>query len=220
MPDIIIVITNICISIPGFLLGITFHEAAHALVAYKCGDDTAKRLGRMTLNPVPHIDLMGTIILPIIFATLGGVMFGWAKPVPIDSRRFKEIKKSIFWVSFAGPLANFILVIIFSFLYAVLLAFVAKNFYFYAPLKQMLHSALAINVVLGVFNLIPLPPLDGSKMVTTFLSYELLRKYEVLSHYSFPIMIVLMITGAFGYIIYPFLVFGEWLVKLFYVMLV
>jgi len=208
-------ILRILVSIPGFLFAVVCHEWAHAYVAYKFGDDTAKRHGRLSLNPMAHIDWLGTVILPLILAFIGGMMFGWAKPVPVDARGFKDIRKSIFWVSFAGPLANIIVAVIVCFLLACMVTFVPRDFYLFEPFILILTSAMQINIVLAIFNLIPFPPLDGSKMISAFMDYNTLRKYETLTTYSFPIMIVLMWTGALGYIIGPFILLGNGLFHFF-----
>ena len=103
------IIYNLAISLPAFLFAIVFHEWAHARMALYFGDNTAKMAGRLTFDPISHADLMGTVIFPLVGALMGGVIFGWAKPVPVDPRRFTKVKSGIFWVSFAGPLANIIL---------------------------------------------------------------------------------------------------------------
>jgi len=202
-------IINVLVSIPVFLLAIVVHEVAHGYVALRMGDDTAKRMGRLSLNPIAHIDLIGTVILPLILGLIGGMMFGWAKPVPVDSRNFKNIKSGIFWVSFAGPLANIAFAILSCILFAIIAVFVPRDFYLYIPFIKMLRVSITLNIVLAIFNLIPFPPLDGSKMISTMLSYNNLRKYEAIATYSFPIFIILMWTGALGYVIGPFIFLGE-----------
>jgi len=136
--------------------------------------------------------------------------------VPIDSRHFKNIRKAVFWVSFAGPAANLVLVIISAFFLGTLYARVSTDFYFFAPLEQLLIQSVLINLMLAIFNLLPLPPLDGSKMVSCFLSYEMIRRYEILSQYSFMIFLVLIFTGALNYIFYPGRVVGMALINFFY----
>jgi len=209
------IIYHIAVSLPGFLLGIVCHEAAHAYMADRFGDPTARVLGRLTLNPSVHYDLVGTIIFPLIGALMGGAMFGWAKPVPVDTRRFKNIKSGIFWVSFAGPLANIILMIIASFLFAVMNTKVNPNFSFYTIFNDMLLQAIRINVLLAMFNLIPFPPLDGSKMVSSMLNYEAARKFEDLQRYSIVFVILLIFTPILNYIIAPALFMANFIVNLF-----
>ena len=188
---------------PGFLLAISFHEFAHAWVADRFGDPTAKEAGRLSINPVVHYDLFGTIILPLILALFGGGIFGYAKPVPVDARYFKNVRKSIFWVSFAGPLANCLLVIVSAFLLAILIEKVPQSFFLWREFFEMLKSSIFINMLLAVFNLIPFPPLDGSRMVSTFLSYDQQRKYEGLQNYSILFFIVLWTTNIFSFVLIP-----------------
>ncbi len=181
--DIQSFIVSLALSAPGFLSAIVFHEWAHAYSAKKFGDDTADRLGRLTLNPAAHYDMFGTVIFPLICVSLGATAIGWAKPVPIDARKFKNYKQGIFWVSFAGPLSNLILAVVGSF-FQVLLAYKFSDWEYSAILIKMLSYLIMINVVIGVFNLIPLPPLDGSRMLVPFLSYNATRKYEQVAQYT------------------------------------
>jgi Zn-dependent protease len=197
------IIYKIAISLPGFLLAIVCHEAAHAWMAYRFGDPTAKYLGRLSLNPAVHYDLVGTIIFPLIGAVMGGAMFGWAKPVPVDSRRFKNVRSGVFWVSFAGPLANIILMVVSSILLAILVTKVSMEFSFHRIFSDMLQQSIYINVLLAAFNLIPFPPLDGSKMVSSFLDYNQARKYEELQRFSFLFLFILILTPVLGYIMAP-----------------
>lgn len=208
-------IYRIAISLPGFLLAIVCHEAAHALMAFRFGDPTAKMQGRLTLNPAVHYDLVGTVIFPIIGAMMGGAMFGWAKPVPVDSRRFKNIRSGIFWVSFAGPLANIILMIVSAILYAVMVTKVSSDFSFHQIFSEMLKQSIWINVLLAVFNLIPFPPLDGSKMVSAMLDYNQARKFEELQRFSFLFLFILILTPVLSYIMAPAIWFSNLLVNIF-----
>lgn len=208
-------IYRIAISLPGFLLAIVCHEASHAWMASRFGDPTAKMQGRLTLNPAVHYDLVGTIIFPLIGAMMGGAMFGWAKPVPVDSRRFKKIRSGIFWVSFAGPLANIILMIVSAILFAVMVTKVSASFSFHQIFSEMLKQSIWINVLLAVFNLIPFPPLDGSKMVSAFLDYNQARKFEDLQRFSFLFLFILILTPALSYIMAPAIWFSNLLVNIF-----
>ena len=191
--DIQKILFTIAQSAPGFLLAIVFHEWAHGFMAKKFGDNTAERAGRLTFNPAAHVDPMGTIVFPLIGVVLGWAVIGWAKPVPVDTRNFKDHRKGMFWVSFAGPGANLILGTISSLAYAIVATQVAHTFSYYAVILQMLSYSIFINFLLAFFNLIPLPPLDGSKMVASFLKGNALRKFEEMARFT-P-MIFLFIIG-------------------------
>jgi len=216
MEDIIFKIAQ---SAPGFLLAIVVHEWAHGYMAKRFGDLTAEQAGRLTLNPAAHVDMMGTVIFPIVGVMIGGMAFGWAKPVPVNSRNFKNIKSGIFWVSFAGPLANLVLGILSS-LILVLSSKYAPDFALKNSIEGMLQFSIFINFILMGFNLIPLPPLDGSRMVASFLKGHALQKYEELARYTpmiFLAAIVLSFNGVhtFGYILQPFISMGYFVVGLF-----
>ncbi len=142
-------------------------------------------------------------------------MFGWAKPVPVDTRRFKNIRSGIFWVSFAGPLANLILMVISAILLAVLITQVSPAFSYYTVFSDMLQHAVTINVLLAVFNLIPFPPLDGSKMVTSMLDYNQARKFEELQNYSFVFIIIIIVTPVLSWIMTPAIIVSKILVNVF-----
>jgi len=209
------IILRLATMMPAFLLGIVCHEAAHAYAAMKFGDNTAYHQGRLSLNPAVHYDPIGTVVFPLIGVAIGGVMFGWAKPVPVDARYFKNIRQGIFWVSFAGPLANIALAILSAFFLAVMIVWVPQDMYLYDSFFMMLRWSVMINIILAVFNLLPFPPLDGSKMVSTFLDYEQARKYEELQRFSFLFIIILIMTPAFSYIISPALAVGQWSITFF-----
>lgn len=214
------IIYNIAISLPGFLFAIVFHEYSHARMALFFGDDTAKMQGRLTLNPLAHADLMGTIVFPLFGWLLGGIPFGWARPVPIDPRRFRKFKSGIFWVSFAGPGANIILSILSAFIFALVVTQVNSHWAYFSILKEMARTSMLINLVLAVFNLLPIPPLDGSRMVTTFLDYNQARRYEQLGQYSFLLILVFWVTNLFSFIMYPALAFGNLVTEVFIKILV
>ncbi len=215
-------VSKFAMYVPGFLLAIVFHEAAHAYVALKFGDDTAKMQGRLSLNPMAHVDIVGTIIFPLVLIMLpGGTMFGWAKPVPVNSARFTNFRKGLFWVSAAGPISNLILGTLSAFLFA--LVYVVFDVGSSSPqdmtlgvsLLNIVKYSITINFVLAGFNLIPLPPLDGSRMLSAFLSYNALRKYEEFGRYSIFVFIIAMYTHAFSYLLAPFVWMGDLLLMFF-----
>lgn len=192
------IIFGIAESLPGFLLAIVSHEAAHAWMANKFGDPTAKNQGRLTLNPAAHYDPWGTIFFPLLAAFTNFAMIGWARPVPIDVRNFKKIRAGIFWVSFAGPLANLILGILSAIFLALIATQVSPDWDFYTIFIRMLRYSVFVNFILAFFNLIPLPPLDGSKMVSSFLKGQALYRYESFARYTPLIFIVVMLLSFMG----------------------
>ena len=186
-------ILALLLSIPGVLIAITFHEYAHAWTAYKLGDDTAKSQGRLSLNPLKHMDPIGIVML--LF--LG---FGWGRPVEIDSRNFNRnisVRKAEAIVSIAGPLANFILAIVFSAIYGVLIKFNAltsMDTRTALTIITILQSIISINIGLGVFNLIPLPPLDGSKILAHFLPINARRWFIEHENIFYIAFIIIWLT--------------------------
>lgn len=203
-------IQRMALQIVPFFMAVIFHEVAHGWVANRWGDSTAKDYGRLTLNPVPHMDLMGTVILPIMMMSMGtGVLFGWAKPVPIDPSRFKKFRPGLFWVSVAGPMMNFILAAVSAFAFALLNKYMPENFYLTEPLTGMAYISVSLNFSLGIFNLLPIPPLDGSKIIESFLPYNALRKYEQFAQYSFWILMALLLTGALSILSGPIMFFTK-----------
>ncbi len=193
-----------------FMMAVVIHEFGHGLMAKKWGDRTAMDSGRLTLNPIPHIDPLGTVVFPlIVFLTGTPFLFGWAKPVPINPSRFHKFRPGLFWVSLAGPMMNVLLAIISAALCCAILAWVPQTFYLYEPLKGMMYVSISLNYALAIFNLIPLPPLDGSKIVESILPYEMAQKYEAISQYSFFILMALMFTGLMSFLSYPIRLFSE-----------
>jgi Zn-dependent protease len=198
MNDLNTVFFNIAQSLPGFLLAIVAHEAAHAWMANKFGDPTAKNEGRLTLNPAAHYDPWGTIFFPLLAAFTNFAIIGWAKPVPIEVRNFKKIRSGIFWVSFAGPLSNLIIGTLSALILGIVATKVSADWEFYSIFIRMLRYSVFINFILAFFNLIPLPPLDGSKMVSTFLKGHALRKYEDFARYTPAVFIGVMLLSFMG----------------------
>ena len=192
------------VQIVPFIMAVVFHEYAHGFVANRWGDSTAKDQGRLTLNPLPHLDPIGTVLFPMLNMLLGiNLLFGWAKPVPINPTRFKKYRPGLFWVSLAGPGMNFLLANLSALVYCLINRFMPTTFYLYEPLIAMAYISISLNYALGIFNLLPLPPLDGSKMVQSFLSYNATRTYESISQYSFFILLGLLWVGALNVLVYP-----------------
>lgn len=187
---------------PGFLLAITVHEFAHGYIANRLGDPTAKLAGRLTFNPISHMDIVGTIVL-----VLTG-MIGWAKPVPVDPRYLRNPRKDMLWISLGGPAANLITAIILA-IALYMLALLASPFmgkasaFVIRPLYGILLYGVQINVVLAIFNVIPVPPLDGAKILTGLLPRKQAYQFSQLEPYGFIILIVLIFSGAVNYMILP-----------------
>ncbi len=194
------VIQKIAIYALPVIFAITVHEAAHGYAAKHFGDMTAFNAGRITLNPIKHIDLFGTIILPAMTVMLGGILFGWAKPVPVDFRRLKQPKKDMLWVAAAGPASNFAMAIF----WALVLKFsVHAPEAFVLPMSLMAKAGVTINIVLMVLNLLPLPPLDGGRIAVSLLPMQLARPFAQIERYGFIILIILLFSGVLGRILEP-----------------
>jgi len=193
-----------------FLFAVVGHEFGHGLIAHFWGDDTAKESGRLTLNPVPHVDPIGTLLLPIVGMLSGtNLLFGWARPVPINPNRFRKFRPGLFWVALAGPLANAVMAFFCALFLCILVRFASPEFVFFKEFRIMLEGGIMINFGLGVFNLLPLPPLDGSKIVESMLSYPAMQKYEQIGQYSFIILILLISTHALSFLGVPILMLSE-----------
>jgi Zn-dependent protease len=175
------------------IFAITVHEVAHGWVAKKCGDNTAFQQGRLTLNPLKHIDWFGTVILPgLLLMTGTGFIFGWAKPVPVDARNFKNPRKDMAWVALAGPVSNLLMAVGWALLVriGVLIGVEAISL----PLIYTGVAGISINLVLALINLLPIPPLDGSRVVTGLLPNYWAWQYNRLERYGFIILLVLLYT--------------------------
>src|SRR5208337_2731139 len=210
-------VVTIFFQIVVLLFAISVHESAHAWMANRLGDPTAKMLGRISLNPIVHIDPFGTIIMPLLLILVGFPPFGWAKPTPVDTRNFKNLMRDDILTAVAGPVSNFLT----AFLSVIALAIVLhgsgggigslfRGVDIGSPLAQLFYFAIRINVILAVFNLIPLPPLDGSHVIRHFLSYDTLRVYDRVGYFGLIIVLfILPLAGCniVGNMIAPFLAF-------------
>jgi Zn-dependent protease len=194
------IIQKIAIYALPVIFAITVHEAAHGYAAKYFGDMTAHQEGRISLNPIKHIDLFGTIILPALTVVLGGVLFGWAKPVPVNFSRLRNPKKDMLWVAAAGPASNLVMAILW--VLVIKLANIAP-LTFVELLMLMAEAGIIINVILMVLNLLPLPPLDGGRIAVSLLPTDLARSFSKLERYGFIILIVLLLTGVLGKILMP-----------------
>jgi Zn-dependent protease len=194
-------ITSLLYSLPGIILALTIHEYAHALAAYFMGDRTAKDYGRLSLNPIAHLDPLGFLCLIVTR------QFGWAKPVPVNDLNFRNRKKGMIVVSAAGPLSNFTTALIIAILYPLLYNTTGE------AVKSILQTAYIINLSIGAFNLIPIPPLDGSNILDAFLTNKqrfFMRRYAL---YSNIIMLLLIFSGIIGKILGPIIIGLDWFIN-------
>jgi len=194
-------IQTIAISAIPILFAITLHEAAHGYAARYFGDMTAYQQGRISLNPARHIDLVGTILLPLMTLWLGGILFGWAKPVPVNFSALRNPKKDMLWVALAGPAANFFMIVLWVMI--LKMAFVFPDSYFYKPLAEMAKMGVQINIILMVLNLLPLPPLDGGRIAVSLLPHRQAYQLARIEPYGLFILIFLAITPVLGWILGP-----------------
>jgi Zn-dependent protease len=187
------------------LFAITLHEAAHAFIANMFGDSTAKMLGRMTLNPLKHIDLVGTIVVPLAIAVLTQFqfIFGWAKPVPINWSHLRNPRRDMAIVAAAGPLANVLMLVLWAIVYKSTMALATTQSNITLFLLLTSQAGILINLVLALFNLIPLPPLDGSRIVASMLSPHASATYMRVEPYGFMIILLLAVSGLLAKILYP-----------------
>jgi Zn-dependent protease len=200
-------IQNLIVFIPPVLLAVTLHEVAHGWVALRLGDPTAQSLGRLSLNPIRHIDPVGTVLVPLLLYFSGtGLLFGWAKPVPVDYRRLHNPQRDMALVSLAGPGANIIMAIIWALLLGLARALSESQPWLAVPLFYMSSTGILINVVLAVLNMLPIPPLDGSKVLAGFLPVNMALALLRMERYSFIIfigLIALLATGVLWDILGP-----------------
>ncbi len=179
------------------LFAITVHETAHGWVASILGDHSAKMMGRLTLNPIKHIDPVGTILVPAFLYFTSGFIFGWAKPVPVNFNALRSPKKDMFWVAIAGPASNFVMTILWL---GLILIAINLGSQFLADMAQV---GIQINLLLAVLNLLPLPPLDGGRIVSSLLPGRLSYQYDQLEPYGLYILLGLLFLGIFQNVILP-----------------
>ena len=208
--EIISFLQQLLVVIPGLYLGVVLHEVAHGYIAYRNGDPTAKNLGRLSLNPIVHIDLFGSILLPLLLVLLkSGILFGYAKPVPINPGYFRNYRKGIRYSSLAGPVTNFILAFILGIIYSlmiyilkvsgnpinVIMASTGVGDRILQIVFSMVYFAIRINIFLGIFNFIPIPPLDGANILATFLPGNAMYKYLSIGRFGFIIVFAFILFG-------------------------
>lgn len=186
------------------LFSLSVHESAHALAALKMGDDTAQREGRITLNPLAHIDPVGTVLFPLMQIFTGLPFLGWAKPTPYNPGNFSRhisMRKGHIVVAAAGPLSNFLLALLCTAAFWIVARTVTNE---YHPLVQIVMAGIEMNVVLALFNLVPIPPLDGSKVASFGLSPSLGERYDrVMEPYGYVILLLLLVSGVLGWVLSP-----------------
>lgn len=187
---------DIVLMVVVFAIAISVHESSHAYVAFRCGDSTAKRQGRISMNPLDHIDIFGTVIFPFLLIISGVPPFGWARPVPVNPSRLKNPRRDQAYVSAAGPASNFMLAIISVLLYVIFFPLLStESFTLSEPLRKMLIYNTVINVALAIFNLLPIPPLDGGGILKYFLKPRQVRWVEQNQMILFGLLIVLYVTN-------------------------
>jgi Zn-dependent protease len=192
---------QILLMIPMLLFAVIAHEVAHGYVAYRCGDPTAKQAGRLTFNPLPHIDMFGTIIFPaILLLSSSPFLIGWAKPVPVNPAYFRNPSRDHLWVSLAGACTNLLLALACTIVLGLIILLTGSTG---GALGIMFQYGIMVNVILAVFNLLPIPPLDGSWVLYHLLPPNLAASYRRIFPYGFIILIVLLMTGVFSRIISP-----------------
>lgn len=195
------VIQTVAIYALPVIFAITLHEAAHGYVAKMFGDRTAFLLGRVSLNPIRHIDPVGTILIPALTMVLGGILFGWAKPVPVDYSHLRNPKRNMLWVALAGPGANLFMALLWGMMMKLAMTFPLGDYA--EPLSLMGYAGVQINAVLMVLNLLPILPLDGGRVAVSLLPGHLAARYAMLEPYGLMILVLLLFSGLLGRVISP-----------------
>lgn len=202
------VVQEIMVWILPVLFAVTVHEVAHGWVANQLGDRTAYMMGRLTLNPFKHIDMVGTVIVPVLCLLLGGFVFGWAKPVPVSWRNLKKPRQDAALVAVAGPASNFLMALIWATIAKIGVTLFQHGFSSAVFMAYMGNAGIAINLMLMILNLVPIPPLDGSRVVSSLLPPHLARSYDAIEPYGLMILVALIFTKVLSMILIPPL---EWM---------
>ncbi|MBK8598653.1 MAG: site-2 protease family protein [Holophagales bacterium] len=198
---------EIVIQVAVLLFAVSVHESAHGWMALRCGDTTARDLGRITLNPVKHLDPFGSLLVPALLAFSGAPVFGWAKPVPVSLRGVRNPRRANLLVSAAGPVSNFIVAFLGAVTFFVLLAVAPKGpelrSSLFFPLLLVFRDTVLVNVALGIFNLVPIPPLDGFGVVESFAPARWIRGVMWVRRYGFILLVVAIFTGGLSAVLRP-----------------
>ena len=209
--DLIDILSKVGSFFVPFLFALCFHEYAHAWMAFKKGDNTAKLMGRLSMNPFVHMDIVGTFLLPFVALVTGAPLFGWAKPVPVNIRNLKTPKKDIFWIALAGPLSNVLLAFMGVFI-LVLSSLLALDGSTAKAVRDIFHMFVLINLFLAFFNMIPLHPLDGGKILARFLPdrwNEILEDNQLILN---VLLILIVFGGGMTYLSVPIIWSYKWLI--------
>lgn len=202
MADLNSVVQTLAAAALPVLFAVTVHEVAHGWMAQRLGDRTAQMLGRLTLNPIRHIDPFGTVIVPAVSILIGGFAFGWAKPVPVTPENLRNPKRDMAWVAAAGPMSNLLMALVWTAVGALGVA-VGGGSFWGAPLQAMAHWGIYFNAMLFALNLLPLPPLDGGRIAVAILPRRAANALGQLEPYGIIIVLGLLIVGALGMILLP-----------------
>ncbi|MFA5014243.1 MAG: site-2 protease family protein [Actinomycetota bacterium] len=194
--------------VPGLIMGVVLHEYAHGYIAYRSGDPTARNMGRLTLNPIAHIDLFGSVLLPLMLILINsGIVFGYAKPVPINPSYFRNYRKGLRYTSIAGPVANLIFAFFIGLLFGLFFFIYIKisngitisdtlGYKTFDLVSEIFRNAIYINIFLAIFNFIPIPPLDGSKILASFLPGEAMFRFLNLGRFGFIFIFIFLFLGG------------------------